>query len=278
MERYRLKRRCAMWAVGVLTALSARAALASESAKDSPIGVFLKDARASGEGLELQGAPVAVKKNASGGCLVDFRGEPLVLAADERYARAIYVVGKNCALSLVESTRSADLPARVDSKSFPKKAAAGESTLTASKAQPSAPSNLSTMNSCQIEVWEEDVAGVRMITATDSVSWETEGGRIPSAHARWNAYSNLEWWFLYEKIQGDLYYISEPYSAATYVRQTFNCDKAGPVSGIVCDGPSYWISLKGTLGIDGRGSCSGVGEFTGDAVPFGKVAYEVTRP
>lgn len=265
---------------GVILILAGPARAANDG---GAIEELLETARSKGRGKEIKGGPIPTTPayaDSDHGCPVDFTSDILSLANDEKYVRAEFVMGEDCRLIPSEVVRSSAIPAGVLKRilaraASPDQDATGESSLKMAGTV-SGSMNSSSYN-CQVEVWEEDVVSVHMITATDSVNWDTEGGKILEARAHWNAFPNLDWWFKDGKLDGGIRFVAEPYTATTWVTQKFYCNEAGPISRYVCNGPSYRIALHGSLLIDGGGKCSGQAKYSGTIVPAGRVLFEVTR-
>lgn len=223
------------------------------------------------EASDVLDAPKAAGSEDPKACRVSFRSTKLFVDEVNRYARAVYGFNEKCepvlqSIFYAREPTAARVPAPVDAQSAtaelkPRKNGAGTLGNYA----------------CTIEVYEQDVIGVTMITLRNGTSWETQGGEILRGQVNGYIFRNLDWWWVEGKPDVAIGYVREPYTAASAVSGNFHCNGASGAARYVCNGPSYRIRLRGDLLFDGGGSCSGQGSYSGTVVPAGRVTFEVWR-
>jgi hypothetical protein len=213
-------------------------------------------------------------------CRVVLESVKLVLSKSDKYARADYVISDDCVPIIRSVLYSSDVPqdaaATIAQAGAPNKTAAAEGTLVVPSPTQSIPAQ-SRGRACMVEVLEDDVVAVTMITLRNSTSWETEDGKIVSARVQGVAFANLDWWFVNGKPAVPIGYVREPYTAASSAIAEYHCNGAGPLARYVCNGPSFRITLQGDISFDGGGNCSGQARYSGTVVPGGRVRFDVRR-
>jgi hypothetical protein len=225
----------------------------------------------------LLSAPAGAQNATSRHCTVAISAVKLAVTDRQPSARAVYRIGEDCRVTRATPPPDAPAPARAASP-----AAAGATPRASSEdaslvlgASGAAP--VQGPRACTLDVWEEDVAAVPMVTLRNSTAWDTSGGAIVSARVHKVAFPNLDWWFVDGKPSAHVSYVREPYTARTTASGDFYCEGAGPLARYVCSGPSFRVTFRGEILFDGGGVCSGGGTATGSVVPGGRVHFELTR-
>jgi len=228
----------------------------------------------------LLSGPAAAQHATSRRCTVDIRAVELAVTDLQSSDRVVYQIDDDC--RVMRSTPARDAAARARA-ALPLPASA---TLRASSEDASLAAGAPTMQgaaaalssgACTLEVWEQDVAAVSMVTLRNSTTWDMSGGAIIGARVHKVAFPNLDWWFVNGRPSAQVSYIREPYTARSIASGEFYCEGTGPIARYVCSGPSYQVTLRAEVLFDGGGTCSGTGTATGSVVPGGRVHFELTR-
>jgi hypothetical protein len=223
---------------------------------------------------------ISAQQRAPSVCKIDVRAVDLKLDGADRYASEEYLVDETCKVTRRAREHGPNPQASQSSRRVPSQSPpAADATLTAGLSRQGQAAVASTAGShaCTLEISEDDIAAIAMVTLRNSTSWDTSGSTIAGARVHKTAFPNLDWWFVRGKPSARIQFVREPYTAESTSSGSFYCEGAGPLARYVCAGPSFPVTLFARVLFDGGGTCSGDGRAVGSIVPGGHVRFQLSR-
>lgn len=234
--------------------------------RGSDIGSVLRQVK-----LEKGDSPHPSQANA---CSVRFSGEKLVLKGAVNYARAEYLVGKDCSVALskiIYSTAGVAMAHQEERRGTIKR------SFEASKKLSEKHLGLGKWDTygCTVNVWEEDVAGIQVINMQNHTTWDADSSGIISGRVIGNSAAYLDWWLVDGKPFVDIGNVTPSHIGGSVAISGFFCD--GSLFCQTCSTLACYIRLSGNFQFTSSGDCIGWGEYDGEIIPAGRVTYEVIR-
>jgi hypothetical protein len=206
-------------------------------------------------------------------CKVELK-DTLKLKPGMKYSRVTHRFDEQCKLQLSSELNLTEAPAGAMRPAEDRGIV--KTTSLSRKSKPSAKATAA-QTGCTVQVLEQDIIGVTMITLENGTTWLYGSGQIQSGTTHGTIYRNLDWWFVTSDPAVGVWWTNEPYAAESGVSGGFYCDGAGPIARYVCSGPSYQITMSGNVTFFGDGSCGGSYGYSGTVVPGGSVTASLTR-